>query len=215
MTTAVSSAAFRGSRGFTLLEVLVVMVIVSLISAVLIQGLGLVLNVRDNFGAQLFDLDRTTLARSRVTAPMEGLVADFDDGENMFAGTPDSVSGLTVTPLLRRAGRPTPFALTIEYDAAKRMNTLLYREDKDPPIALHSWEGQKADFRFIGDTTGWAQIWPPASAPPMITSQVIMTDIRPPQLPELIVLDTQSAREPVFAVAVQARRNRVPRDPIF
>jgi len=40
-------------------------------------------------------------------------------------------------------------------------------------------------------------------------------EIRPPQLPELIYIETNSVQEPDFAVEVLGRRNRIPRDPIF
>jgi hypothetical protein len=103
--------------------------------------------------------------------------------------------------------------LELTYDPADRRNTLLYRELEDEPIPLADWTGEQAAFRYIGDEAGWTDTWPPEM--PVIAASNVITDVGPPQLPELIYLATRSAQEPDLAVALQARRNRVPRDPIF
>lgn len=41
----------------------------------------------------------------------------------------------------------------------------------------------------------------------------VISENRPPKLPELILLDTKSTQVPDFAVAILARRMRLPRDP--
>lgn len=204
----------RNTRGFTLLEVLVVLVIVSLISVVLMQGMGLILNLRDNLGDRMADLERAALQRSVIRLPLEGLVADFNDGESIFTGTAERISGLTIQPLFRRGGRPIPFALTLEYEEGKELNSLYYTEDQDERLLLASWSGKRAYFRYIGDPRGWVPSWPPGDAP-VLGLTTIVADVRPPQLPELIFLDTQSELELDYAVAIQGRRNRIPRDPIF
>ena len=59
------------ARGFTLLEVLVVLVITALVSVVLMQGMGLVLGLRDNLGDKLLELDQLSLERNRIILPLE------------------------------------------------------------------------------------------------------------------------------------------------
>jgi len=105
--------------------------------------------------------------------------------------------------------------MTLEYVADKKINTLIYQEDEDEPLVLAEWQGGQARFKYIGDTTGWAEQWPPSEAPIIMGANQMITDIRPPQLPELIFLETGSGDEIDYAVAIQTRRNRVPRDPIF
>jgi general secretion pathway protein J len=201
----------RSAKGFTLLEAIVVMVITSLISVVLIQGLGMVLNLRGTFGDKMVGLDQNLIRRSMVTSPLEGLLGDFDDGEFIFRGNSQQIVGLTLRPLTRRSGRPQPFILEIAYDDSTRMNSLVYREARDQPIILAQWEGDLALFRYIGDDRGWLDQWPD-NAPTFNPGNVI-TDVRPPQLPELIYLQTNSLTEADFSVVVMGRRNRVPRDP--
>jgi general secretion pathway protein J len=203
------------TRGFTLLEVLVVLVIASLVSVVLMQGLSLVLNLRDSFSDRLLDRDRAALERARVVLPLQGLTPDFADGTGKFLGTAEVVQGLTTQPLLRRAGRPIPFSLTLRYDDSKRANQLIYIEDEDEPIVLSAWVGGRSSFRYIGDTAGWSDVWPPPESAQPLIGQTLILDVRPSQLPELILLDTQSPDQTPFTVAVPSRRNRIPRDPIF
>jgi general secretion pathway protein J len=204
--------AIPKSRGFTLLEVLVVLVIVSLISVVLMQGLGLVLNLRNSFGGLILDMDREIVKRNLMRQPIVGLVPDFDGGDDTFRGQPEELRGLTLQPLLRRTGRPTPFSMALSYDPSTKTNTLTYQELGDEPVVLAEWPGSQARFQFMGIEPGWLPVWPPEEPTNFATSQMI-TDIKSPQLPELIYLDTQSDQEPALAVAMASRRNRMPRDP--
>jgi general secretion pathway protein J len=202
----------NSSRGFTLLEVLVVLVVVSLISVVLMQGLSLVLNLRNSFGGLILDMDREVVKRSLMRQPIAGLVPDYDDGLDIFQGRADELRGLTLQPLLRRSGRPTPFSMTLSYDTSNKTNSLVYREIEDEPVVLAEWTGEQARFQFMGLQPGWLNAWPPVDPNGFAVTQVI-TDAKPPQLPELVYLDTQSFQEPVLAVAMGSRRNRTPRDP--
>jgi general secretion pathway protein J len=198
--------------GFTLVEVLVVLVITSLVSVVLMQGLGLILNLQDNLGAQLTDIQRAVIQRNTVLQPLQGVTPDFSEGEHEFKGDQTSVSGLTTLPLLRSAGRPTPFTLRLVYDERSQTNRLVYREENDPEIVLLDWEGAQANFRYIGDAkAGWTTVWPPKLSAMTAPGQI--TEVRPPQLPELIYLDTASEEVIDLAAAMLTRRNRVSRDP--
>ncbi|MBL8645143.1 MAG: prepilin-type N-terminal cleavage/methylation domain-containing protein [Rhodospirillaceae bacterium] len=196
-------------RGFTLLEVIVVLVIISLISLVMMQGMTLVLNMRNNLGAQIVDIDQEALRRSLVLQPIEGIVPDFAEGEYMFKGNEEAIAGLTLKPLLRRGGRPIPFSLRLTYDNQSKINTLIYQEDEDAPIELTTWEGEPARFQFLVGDTDWTAVWPAEAAP-------VLTDLNydiPPQVPDLVSLQTNSVVVPEYTVALFPRKNRIPKDP--
>jgi hypothetical protein len=159
----------------------------------------------------MVDLDRALVKRSMVTTPLQGLIADFNDGAFQFSGNASRIVGLTLQPLTRRAGRGTPFVMEIVYDEAEKINSLLYREQNDQPITLLQWQGERALFRYIGDDRGWLEQWP--TDEPQIGPGNVITEIRPPQLPELIYLQTNSVSEIDFSAAVMGRRTRLPRDP--
>ncbi len=203
-----------GARGFTILEILVVLIIASLTSVILMQGLTLILNLRNNYSDVIVDLDQEVVKRNLIRQPLEGLVPDFVDGDTIFSGTSQAIKGLTIQPLLRRPGRPIPFALRLQYDPRDTQNILYYQEDRDEPLVLAQWQGGEARFRYIGDAAGWNAVWPPEE-PSNFGSTQIITDVKPPQLPELVYLETQSAQELDVGVSILTRRIRTPRDPMF
>jgi general secretion pathway protein J len=200
------------SRGFTLLEVIVMLMVVSLVSVVLMQGMSLVLRLRTNLSAQTVDLDQIALKRNYVRQPLQGLIGDFPDGKDKFRGEPKSVSGLTTQPLFRRAGRAITFVLALEFNASDSENTLSYRESEDQPVIIAQWEGDEAFFKYIGTMGQWDEVWPPPEGPVLAN---VITDVKAPQLPEFIFLDTGSATEIDYGIAIPGKRNRLPRDPLF
>ena len=209
-----SQTCKHDEHGFTILEILVVLIIASLTSVILMQGLTLILNLRNNFSDVIVDLDQELVKRNLLRQPLEGLVPDFNDGDSIFSGTAQTIKGLTIQPLLRRPGRPIPFGLRLQYDQGETENTLYYQEDRDAPLVLAKWPGAEAHFRFIGDATGWSETWPPEETGNFGSAQII-TDVKPPQLPELVYLETQSAQELDVGVSILTRRIRTPRDPVF
>ncbi|MSO97519.1 MAG: hypothetical protein EXR11_04765 [Rhodospirillaceae bacterium] len=200
------------ARGFTLLEVIVMLMVVSLVSVVLMQGMSLVLRLRTNLSDQMVDLDQMMLKRNYIRQPLQGLIGDFADGKSLFRGEPKRIAGLTTQPLFRRSGRPTAFALTLEFNARDNENILHYQESADDPVIIAQWEGDEALFKYIGIMGQWDDVWPRPEGP--VLSNVI-TDVKPPQLPEFIFLDTGSAAEIDYGIAITGKRNRMPRDPVF
>jgi prepilin-type N-terminal cleavage/methylation domain-containing protein len=201
-----------GSRGFTLLEVITVLIIASLLSVVLMQGLALVLNLRTNLGSFLIDLDQKILMRNRITEPLRGVVPDFDDGKDKFIGTIKQVSGLTLSPLFGRAGRPTAFSLAIESNDGDNTVSLIYRENGSAPFLLATLTGEEARFKFLSRSGLWADEWPSENEP--IELGVVNTR-KSTQIPSLIVLDLNSLSEPDITVALMVKPERTPRDLTF
>ena len=66
-------------RGFTLMEVLVVLVIVSLTTAALFQMLGIYRIARERVSAQVAEVDRRTLVQEWFTDSIHGLLAIEND----------------------------------------------------------------------------------------------------------------------------------------
>ena len=97
------------NAGFTLFEVIVVLVITGLISVVLIQGLGLVLGVRTSVASKIIDLDQVVLHRNLVLEPLRGVVPDYPEHPYVFSGTAEQIQALTVRTLQERSGTPTGF----------------------------------------------------------------------------------------------------------
>src|SRR5262245_35439863 len=97
------------AAGFTLLEALVVMVITSLVSVVLVQGFGLILSARASVETKLVDVDHAILQNNILLEPLRGIVPDYPNQPNVFAGSATTLQALTTRPLQGRTGTPVGF----------------------------------------------------------------------------------------------------------
>lgn len=170
----------RCMRGFTLMETLVVLVITSLVSVVLVQGFGLLLSARTSVQEKLVSIDQTSLEQNMVLAPLRGIVPDYPERPNVFAGTPQQLHGITVQPLQARTGTPVPFTLTIDYDSARDESSLTYQEINTDPLVIARWEGRDGAFAYRDLTGPWHEVWPPKN------------DSEAPQTPWLIRIEKGS-----------------------
>ncbi len=73
-------------RGFTLLEVIVVLMISSLIATILVQGLSLVLNTRFRVMNALTRIETEGLQTSVIVTPLRGLLPDHKDEPGVLRG---------------------------------------------------------------------------------------------------------------------------------
>jgi general secretion pathway protein J len=162
---------YAANAGFTLLEVIVVLVITSLISVVLIQGLGLVLGVRTRVAANILDLDLIVLHRNLVLEPLRGTVPDYPNHPFKFSGSGQRVRALTVRALEERVGTPTGYTMTLDYDSGRGETVVMYEEDGHEPIELMSWKGNSGAFSYRDRGGDWLEKWPtgaPASQTPWV-----------------------------------------------
>jgi general secretion pathway protein J len=186
------------TSGFTLLEVLVVLVITGLISVVLIQGLGLVLGVRSSVAGKILDIDRVVLHRNLVLEPLRGIVPDYPDKSYIFSGNTRELHALTVRPLRERFGTPTGMDLTLKYEGDRNETLVMYREDgQEEAIELMSWPGNSGAFTFRDRSGNWLERWP-----------IIGEEGPSAQTPWQIRLDTgtQQAATIIAAIAGSHRR---------
>jgi general secretion pathway protein J len=183
------------TRGFTLLEVLVVLVITSLISVVLIQGFALVLGARNSVQAKIVGLEQVVLKRNIFLEPLRGVLPDYPNQPNIFRGEEKEISGITVRSLQSRPGTPVSFVMTMSYDPQKDATNLTYQEEGFAPQVLGEWEGVEGAFRFRDRKGSWLDAWPPSP------------DV--PQTPWLIRLDMGHAFPSSFVVNVRGPHQRV------
>ncbi|MFL2770092.1 MAG: type II secretion system protein J [Rhodospirillaceae bacterium] len=148
-------------RGFTLLEVVVVLMISGLISVILMQGLSLVLESRLRVAGAIDNLSRTGIQASIMTSPLRGLLPDYADGPDVFFGDKQRIRGLTLTPLQGTAGAPTGFGMILDYNVVDNDTVLTYYERGYDPLVIARWEGNQGAFSYRGRTGDWAEAWPP------------------------------------------------------
>lgn len=180
MTTTTKSA------GFTLFEVIVVLVITGLISVVLIQGLGLVLAVRTSVASKIIDLDQIVLHRNLVLEPLRGIVPDYPERPYVFSGTAERIHALTVRTLQERSGTPTGITISLVYNSDRGETLAMYQEDGRDPIELMSWKGKTGAFSYRDRTGAWSDIWPVEDKPSSQTPWVIRLETGNDETPTLV-----------------------------
>ena len=186
-------------RGFTLLEVIVVLMISSLIATILVQGLSLVLNTRFRVMSALTRIETEGLQTNIIVTPLRGLLPDHQGELGFFAGNTRQLKGLTLSPLHGTMGAPTVFSMTLERKTRDDETALNYLENGYEPVELARWPGNVGEFSYVGRDGVWKNRWPvvlPTDAEKML------------QVPRTIRLDTGLETRPVHVVRVMGPHNR-------
>lgn len=168
----------RTARGFTLLEMLVVLVIVALITTLLMESFSFLLQLRGRFLDRLDGYQQASLQQHWFRATSAALVADYGDIPEAFTfrGEERGLQGLTLNALHRDTGVPTRFGWELEYEAGE--TTLIYRyADGFWPVLR--WSGDGGGFRYLDAEGDWHGQWPPPARPDA------------PSLPEIIAFTGQ------------------------
>lgn len=171
--------------GFTLLEVLVVLVIIGLLSTLLLEGFSFVLDLRFRLLTQLQDVQQSALQEYGFRSSTAALVPDYHNGKHLFQGNAHELSGLTLAPLEASIGEVLPFAWQIQHQEG--MTTLRYRKSDGDYWEVAHWPGEEGRFLYQDEAGKWYPQWPPQS----------FTATSPPQLPSLILLQGQRRQTPM------------------
>jgi len=196
----------RSSRGFTLLEVLVVLVLVSLIMTVLMQGVLYTLRLRAQFLAQQQGLQQEWLPESWFRNSSAALAPAATDSPAVFRGDREGFHGLSLIPLLSAPGVPVQIEWRLTLSDGQRL--LQYRqEDREEVIAVSAWpEAAQAGLEYLDGQGNWNERWPPPTA--------TATGSQPlPQLPTALRLEIRTKeRRWLWQVPIAGRRT-FPVDP--
>lgn len=182
-------------RGFTLLEVLVVLVIVSLAMGLLLQGLHHTLRLQERFSQEMFNGRTAAMQSSWYREVVNGLMPDHAQGKNRFKGERQRFEGLTVSPLLGDPGSPVAFALELRSDPRSKQSSLNYVAGDDS-VEIMSWTGE-AEFVYFDDKGEPHDAWPPFLG-------------QWPQLPSSIRLKTGGGDTAVLVAAPKGPAVRLP-----
>lgn len=139
----------RQSSGFTMLEVLVVLVLISLVTALVMQGLSAVFQIRQKIRDTLLVNKPVTLQQAFLRSTLSAMTADDIKGEHRFTGTAQKITGLTLAPLLSLQGIP----LSVELSVQRQEDSCLlrYTESGSPPIILGRWLHDHCYFSFFAE----------------------------------------------------------------
>lgn len=148
------------SAGFTLIEVLVVMIMVALISSVLLQALERAYRLKERFGVELFNVQQGQMTTDWYRQSVNGLYPDYGDGANVFHGGEQEFSGLSTNPLSDDYGIVTPIAWKLHSQPQNGTTGLSYTENNQETFILN-WRCNQARFIYLDDTHTPHDSWPP------------------------------------------------------
>lgn len=174
-------------NGFTLIEMLVVLIIAALISGILFQALERAYRLQARFGTELFRVQQGQMAVGWYRQTLQGLYPDQPDGRHVFRGTDHEISGLSNNPLGDNYGAPTPVGWRIRNNRQQGATELIYTEQNQETVVL-SWRGEEGRFVYIDEKFNSHESWPPPLG-------------QFPQLPSQIQLQTPNTDDPVNLVS--------------
>lgn len=157
----------RCARGFTLLETLVTLVIVSLVAALLSEGMFQLARLERQLGSGRLEARIDGLHRLWVQQTIESLQPAAQEQPGHFVGSARSWTGLSSgVPLEERLGpRLAQLELVFVSESAEtelRLRHALAPNVQGDAVVLARWPGDGARWRYLHPAGQWYDSWPPA-----------------------------------------------------
>lgn len=183
--------SIRADRGFTLVEVLVVLAFTSLIAVLLLQMMTILLRGYDQAGRIQGQLAMDTMRFNWFRETIGVMAASLDE-EFAFRGSKYEITGFTMAPLLAESGTLTRVSWTLRDNRDGK--ALWYQEWQHEPLLIGQWPDTEVSFAYRGQRSDWLDSWPTGNLPAGV-------------LPYRIKMSLQDAdsRKEIFA-AVNVRR---------
>ncbi len=182
----------KKKNGFTLLEVLVVLVLLSMVTAALFEGLSFTMRVRNGIFSQI-DQQRIGVLQSHwIRSVIAATIPLTEPREGEFLGKKDTITGASTNTLGGVPGAPGRYTLTLENkDNVLKLN---YTDQYGAKYTLGTWEGADGKFVYIDNFKRFDR-WPPLA---------LIKEYQ--QLPETIILRIDSVKQTKYwAVSIPGR----------
>ncbi len=147
-------------RGYTLIEVLVVLTITAMVSGLLMQALAQVYGLQERIGVQLQRSQGDAMQADWYRQLVQQLQPDFPGSPGRMRGDARGFEALGLDPFSREQGVPVRLRLTLESrDSVTRLRMRAGERD----VVLSEWEGLSDATLVYLDAKGERQErWPPA-----------------------------------------------------
>ena len=153
------SLPVRGANGLTLFETLVVLVLVSLLCTLLLQGLGAFADRYDTVQRVHRTASFASLRQHWFVTSVRGLMPTGLFAQR-FRGDPNAFQGTTLRPLATEPGVPVRVQWRIDDGGA----AVTYAEDDAQAWPIHVVDEVPATFEYADSRGEWHENWPPPSA---------------------------------------------------
>ena len=206
----------RRSAGFTLVEVLVVLVIGAVVSALLFQMLAQTYRLRSRFAEQLGESQTGRMRADWLRQALRGLESLAQDGPApaRFFGTAMFLQGLTSAPIGPRGASLRGFRL--EWAPQASGWELRYSDGEAPWPLWAAGAAVRPGLRYVDDQGGEHVQWPPPGTPAALQISPAAATQRPGatapgwrQLPAAVLVNWHdlAGREHVLVAAVGGDRD--------
>jgi general secretion pathway protein J len=145
------------SYGMTLLELLVVLMLVSMLSTLLMQGVGFFLGKYETVQRVQKRISETMVRRLWFVESVKGVIPHPNERKR-FEGGPSSFTGTSIQALASEPGRPVLIKWVI--DVEKRSPRLMYHERGKLLWEIMSLEGEQYSFQYADRQFNWYKEWP-------------------------------------------------------
>lgn len=183
------------NTGFTLLEMMVVLVLVSLITVLLMQGFSFVVGLQERIRQQLIQIQDSELREQWFRMVVRSFHRGRSSDDAAFHGDAKQLSGLVLQPLNKVAGMPTTISWKIEQVGTDYF--LTYQEEQEVPVTIMRWATATPEFRYMDDKGNLNETWPPTTENTAFTFDPFQR-LNTPILPKGVVLLDTSERTPLL-----------------
>ena len=140
------------ARGLTLVEMLVVLVLVSLLGTLVLQGTGFFLDQFATVERIRRDMSRAELRNHWFTSTV-GAILPSRQSERRFVGESTYFEGVTLQPLAAASGQPSRIRWSIDGDS------VLYAESGTQPWTILGGHDTELSFQYAGSSRQWHDLW--------------------------------------------------------
>lgn len=144
-------------RGFTLMEMLVTLVLISFATMLMFQMLGSYRIARERVQAQAGLIDRQALFQAWFRESVHGL---YTAPNLQFAGNREAFTGTTLNPLYALEGTPTPVGWALRKNADGAVE-VAYSEEGRERWSLRLQGASGAHFVYLDENWRETDAWPP------------------------------------------------------
>ncbi len=147
----------RSQRGISLLELLVVLTLTALVSALVLQGLTFMTGVYGRASVRSLEVEKAVLVGDWFRDSASLLVASLDEHHSM-QGDGRAFEASTLASIYSEGILARVSWQLREEDG---WQVLDYSENGGAVIEITRWQAEAAGFEYLDATRGWVDVWPP------------------------------------------------------
>lgn len=138
---------------------MVVLILVSLITTLMMQGFSFVMGLQERIRAQLVQVKDNELREQWFRLTVRSLHRARPSDNASFTGDNESFSGLTLQPLFEQTGMPTK--ITWRLVSQNASINLIYEEEGQAAVTIMRWQHETPEFRYMDEQGQLTGSWPP------------------------------------------------------